>query len=608
MRGAGLRPGPRAGRHNGRVSTDGSDRPGRRLPRTHPERTRRLREALLGAQFTADGLLEVLGPAAYSALARGETVPALRATRGGGRLETLTRLFLLQQPVSRERADAALPLSDALDDGWVAWDSGGARSHTADAPIGAAAGEIPAGEPGRSQGDGPSRQFVRAAVDLRPYAGPDGQDWWIVADLGCAVGGAGGIGTRAALRDIAHRPDGDDPGAPHGPSASSASGADGDGIDPAGSPGPDVVLGVGGASTTLAGITVRTPVRRALDLGTGSGIQALHTSPHADHVTATDVNPRALECTRLTLALSGAQEAELRRGSLFTPVADEEPYDLIVSNPPFVISPGARLTYRDAGMSGDDLCRSLVERSAGMLADGGYCQLLANWEHRDGEDWRERLRGWVPAGCDAWIVQREVQDVAQYAELWLRDAGDHLADPAAYAARYDDWLAEFERRGTTGVGFGWITLRKSDAREPSVLVEEWPHPVEQPLGDEIRAHFERQDFLRATDDAALLDCRFVLADEVVQEQVGPPGAEDPEHVVLRRNRGMRRATKVDTVAAGFAGVCDGQLPAGRILDAIAQLVGEDPVQLRDRTPAAIRQLMEQGFLAPAEAQPEGPYS
>jgi hypothetical protein len=123
--------------------------------------------------------------------------------------------------------------------------------------------------------------------------------------------------------------------------------------------------------------------------------------------------------------------------------------------------------------------------------------------------------------------------------------------------------------------------------------------VEQPLGETIRAHFERLDYLREHDDAALLDSRFKLVPEVVQEQVGLPGAEDPEHVVLRQHRGMRRATKVDTVGAGFAGVCDGSLSAGRILDAIALLVGEDPVLLRVRTPAQIRLLVEQGFLEPA---------
>ncbi|MCI0383703.1 methyltransferase [Streptomyces sp. CNQ085] len=519
-----------------------------RLPTPGPALPR-LRDAFLDAGFTPDGLLELLGAPAYAALARNETVPALRATRGSGRLETLVRLFLLQRPVPRERARAALP-DDALADGWL-------RRHTAsDAEAGDAGG---------------SGDAVSATVDIRPYAGPEGLNWWIVSDLGCAVGGAGGIRT-----------------------------AEGAGTDTVGL--SRLVLGVGGASTTLAGITVRTPVARVLDLGTGSGVQALHASPHAESVTATDLNPRALRLTRLTLALSGAPEADLREGSLFEPVEGEAPYDLIVSNPPFVISPraadGARLTYRDGGMGGDDLCRTLVERSATHLADGGYCQLLANWRHIEGRDWRERLASWVPEGCDAWIVQREVQDTAQYAELWLRDAGEHLGDPAVYAAHYDAWLEEFEAGGTTGVGFGWITLRKSGTRHPSVTAEEWPHPVEQPLGGEVRAHFERRDFLRAADDAALLATRFVLADEVAQEQIGRPGADDPEYVVLRQNRGMRRATRVDTVGAGFAGVCDGSLPAGRIIDAIAQLLGEDPVGLRDRTPESIRLLVEQGFLLP----------
>ncbi|MEU9345191.1 class I SAM-dependent methyltransferase [Streptomyces sp. NPDC048278] len=491
-----------------------------------PDAAARLRTALLGSSFTADGLLDLLGAPAYAALARSETVPALRATRGDTPLETLVRLFLLQQPVPHARVAGVLPVDDLLDSGWLT----------------------------RAGGD-----EVAATVDVRPYGGPDGEDWFIVSDLGCAVGGAGGIGQR-------HE---------------------------------EVVLGVGGASTTLAGITVRTPVAAALDLGTGSGIQALHAAQHATRVTATDLNPRALHITALTLALSGAPAADLREGSLFEPVKEGETYDLIVSNPPFVISPGARLTYRDGGMSGDDLCRSLVQQAGERLNEGGFAQFLANWQHVAGEDWQDRVRSWVPRGCDAWIVQREVQDVNQYAELWLRDSGDHRGDPVEYQARYDAWLDEFEARKVKGVGFGWITLHRTGAAVPSVTVEEWPHPIEQPLGEAIRAHFDRLDYLRDHDDADLLEDHFRLAVEVVQEQVGLPGAEDPEHVVLRQHRGMRRATKVDTVGAGFAGVCDGTLSAGRILDAIAQLTGEDPVLLRDRTPAQIRLLVEQGFLEPA---------
>ncbi|MFF7635548.1 methyltransferase [Kitasatospora sp. NPDC008050] len=510
-----------------------------KLPNPDPAHLARLREALLAASYTADGCLDLLGPTGYAALARSEAVPALRATRGGTPLETLVRLFLLQQPVPHAAAAAALPVQECLADGWLE----------------------------RCPDDA---EQVRATVDVRPYAnevaGLESADSWVVSDLGCAVGGAGGIGSGGSAAGVARR---------------------------------ELVLGVGGASTTLAGLAVRRPVRAALDLGAGSGVQALHAARHAQRVTATDLNPRALAFSRLTLALSGFESTDTAEGSLFEPVGDRR-FDLIVSNPPFVISPGSRFVYRDGGMAGDQLCRSLVRGAAAHLEPGGYCQLLANWQHVKGEDWHDRLAGWVAGtGLDAWVVQREVQDVAQYAELWLRDGGDHLAPRSAYEARYNEWLDAFEAAKVEGIGFGWITLRASGADRPAVRIEEWPHPVEQPLGPHIEQWFARQDFLRAHDDAGLLDARYLLADDVVQEQVGPPGAEDPEHVVLRHNRGMRRATKVDTVGAGFAGVCDGTLTAGEILDAIARLLGEDPVVLRQRAPESLRLLLEQGFVEPA---------
>ena len=530
----------------------------------------RLRAAFLAADFTADGCLELLGATAYAALARSETVPALRVTGGGSTRETLLRLFLLQRPVPYEAAEAALPVAECLAAGWLVRDH---RDGVED------------------RGEDGHEDLVRATVDVRPYANDIAGDLaghasaaaeaWIVSDLGCAVGGAGGIG------------------------AAAGAGADPDGGGDA-VPRSELVLGVGGASTTLANITVRRPVRRVLDLGAGSGVQALHAARHGGQVVATDVNPRALHFTALTMALSGLDNVETRSGSLFEPVGDET-FDLIVSNPPFVISPSGRFTYRDGGMAGDELCAALVADAGQHLEPGGYCQLLANWQHVRGEDWRERVAGWISGtGCDAWVVQREVQDVTQYVELWLRDGGDHREPRADYDARYGAWLDAFEAAKAEGVGFGWITLRRPPTgpgpagRHPSVHIEEWPHTVEQPLGPEIERWFARQDFLRDHNDAALLAARYRLADEVVQEQVGAPGEEHPEHVILRQNRGMRRATKVDTVGAGFVGVCDGELSAGEILDAIAALIEEDPAQLRDRTPEQIRMLVEQGFLEPVD--------
>jgi methylase of polypeptide subunit release factors len=356
-------------------------------------------------------------------------------------------------------------------------------------------------------------------------------------------------------------------------------------------PADDHVVGTGGASGSLARLVVHTPVDNFLDLGTGCGVQAVHVAgrdPGA-RVTATDVNPRALELAAMSFALSGVDGAELREGSLLEPVRGRR-FDLIVSNPPFVVAPeeGPRFTYRESGMAGDDFCRRLVSEAPQYLNDGGYCQLLANWLHVDGVPWEERVGAWVD-GCDAWIVQRDVQDPAEYAELWLRDSCE--AGTPEYRARYDAWLDHFERRNVVGVGFGWITLRRSE--RPVVRVEELRHAVEEPVGAYAG---EILDGLRKGAEFSTV-CGQVLAaaDGLVQEQVGPPGAEDPERIVLRQTRRLRRAAGVGTVEAGLAGVCDGTLPLDPLLAAIAELTGAEEDQVRAHADAVLPELIADGF-------------
>ncbi len=169
---------------------------------------------------------------------------------------------------------------------------------------------------------------------------------------------------------------------------------------------PDHVLGLGGASLTLARITPRRDVGRALDLGCGAGVQLLHAARHATRVVGTDTNPRALAMTALSAALSGipAEQVDLRDGSLFGPVSDER-FDLIVSNPPFVISPSHQFTYRDAGLPGDELSRLVVRGAAAHLAPGGMAAVLGNWLHVSGEEWSERVAEWV-SGTGASGVDR----------------------------------------------------------------------------------------------------------------------------------------------------------------------------------------------------------
>jgi hypothetical protein len=398
---------------------------------------------------------------------------------------------------------------------------------------------------------------VAARLDCRPYAaeGPHDADLWVVSDL--------------------------TPGLDGSPTVVSG----------------NYVLGISAASSSLAQLTLRHDVASALDLGTGCGVQALHLAEHSDRVVATDVNPRALALARFNALLNEVEDkVEVRDSSFFDGLKDER-FDLIATNPPFVISPatGERLVYRDSGLPGDRVVEHIVREAPTHLTDGGWCQILANWVIDKDRPWDERLATWLPDGCDAFVVQREVLDPASYVELWLKDSGHHPAtggDRRQYAERYDTWLSWMEHQGIGGIGFGWINLHKTGGSPRQTELLEWPYDVEQPIAPALGAWADQV----ATAAAVTADSTLTLREDVVQETQGAAGAEDPATIVLRQQRGLRRARQVDTVVAAVVGACDGELTVGRILDAVAELLERDAASLREVYLPEIADLAREGFL------------
>jgi hypothetical protein len=357
--------------------------------------------------------------------------------------------------------------------------------------------------------------------------------------------------------------------------------------------GADHVLGISPASTSLAQLTTRAEVGSSLDLGTGCGVQALHLAAHSTTVVATDVNRRALGIAAFNAALNEVGDCvEVRDGSFFEPVRGER-FDLIATNPPFVISPatGERLVYRDSGLPGDRVVEDIVRAAPRHLTERGWCQVLANWVVERDRPWDERLAAWLDPEVEALVVQRELVDPAAYVELWLKDSGHHPAtggDPGEYRRRYDTWLSWLEEQDVEAVGFGWVNLRNGGTGRHDLW--DWPYDVEQPIAPAIAAW---ADAVSTPSDA---DARLRLREDVVQETVGPAGAEDPETIVLRQQRGFRRARTADTVVAALAGASDGDLPVGPLLDAIAQLLDRDPAETRATYLPVVRELVDEGFL------------
>ena len=366
----------------------------------------------------------------------------------------------------------------------------------------------------------------------------------------------------------------------------------------------DHVLGVGGASLTLAGLQLPTPVARGLDIGAGCGIQSLRARRDVAAVVAPDVSDRARGFTQLNALLNGVDGIEVRRGSLFEPVGGER-FDRIVSNPPFVITPRVKgvpaYEYRDGGLQGDDLVAAVVSGVGAHLAPGGVAQLLGNWEDRGARSGLDRVRQWVAASdipLDAWIVERERLDPLSYAELWIRDGGTLPGSPE-FASLIDAWLEDFAARGVTGIGFGYVLLRRPAAGAPTLArYERVPQSLDP--GTALGAHYAdalaAHDRLAALDDAGLAASVLVVGADVTEARHHLPGIESPSVIELRQGGGFARTVPADPGLAALVGASDGDLPVGALIDAIASLLEVDPAELRAELLPAVRELLFTGFL------------
>ncbi len=353
------------------------------------------------------------------------------------------------------------------------------------------------------------------------------------------------------------------------------------------------VLGVGGASTMLAQCTVRPDVDRALDIGTGCGVQALHLAGHSRQVVATDVSRRCLDLAAFNAALNQVT-LDLRQGSLLDPVAGEQ-FDLVVSNPPFVIgSPESqRHDYRDSGLDGDGLCAALVRGVADHLTEGGWCQLLANWEIADGDDWAQHPRSWVAdGGLDAWVIQRDVQDPAAYVETWLRDAGQQTSD--GYRAAYDAWMTVLDSRRVLGIGFGLITLRRGGREAPFQRFQHAAQEWVQPVAPDVERWFAVQDVFAADPSGVLLRPIRVGPDVVVEQHREVGGSEVV--TLIRRATGMAWTGPIDPFGLDVLDALDGVRPAAEAVLGAAVNQGVTPEEALAASLPVLRQLAEEGFV------------
>lgn len=547
-----------------------------KAPRLTAKQASLLRADLAQSGWGVESVEALLGPVAAAALQRELRAPALRVVRralaaGAGDVAGYKVAVLTALFMLGEPVGAAA-LETALPRTGVA----GALDIGLVVPTQSASGE----------------QLYAPAVDLRPHEAEDAHGsvrWWVASDLGELV-------TGQALA-------------------------------------PDHVLGIGRAGLTLAALTPRKPVETALDLGVGCGIQTLYLLRHVRQVVATDISARALEFTAFNVALAGVDSArvQLRQGNLLEPVAGQR-FDLIVSNPPFVITPPSvrqaglpLMEYRDAG---GPILPALVRGLEDHLNPDGVAVMLGNWEHREGTSWRTSVNQWIGKSLDAWIIQREVQDPVEYAAMWLRDGGltperSGVAFENALAA----WQEDFDSRQVSGVGMGYLVFHApvaagapsgpggaapegqaapeepaSDAAAPGAVVEPWRVLEEVPtsgqgaLGEHVAQVIAAHEALRGLDDAQVAALKLRTASGLSKEEALTP-TPVPTAPVIRQAEGFGRVIAVGMPEVALLSASDeGLLTVAQIAAAVASLTSEDPAAVLADMVAATRTFAHAGMV------------
>jgi methylase of polypeptide subunit release factors len=361
----------------------------------------------------------------------------------------------------------------------------------------------------------------------------------------------------------------------------------------------DHVLSVIPGSVTLADLTPRRPIGSTLDVGVGCGVLSLLAASHSQRVVGVDVNPRAIRFAELNLALNGISNVELRLSDVYEAVEGER-FDLIVSNPPYVVSPDAQYAFRDSGRPADSFCEDLARGAPQHLTEGGKAILLLSWVHRPDEDWTAPLRRWVDgSGCDALALHMLRHEPLGYAALWTRP---FRWDPIAYDRAIERWLENLRALRIEAISWGALVLRRREGTN-------WFGSQEAAIGS-IDAAGEQLDRMIAANDHlaelgdrdGLLGARLRLADEhrIEQTLTFHEGQGTVQQAVLRLDGGFNFSVALSRDGFQLVSLFDGR-PLDEVVDEVAARIDDATrEQLLSQTLDTASGLYKLGFLVRAD--------
>jgi methylase of polypeptide subunit release factors len=342
----------------------------------------------------------------------------------------------------------------------------------------------------------------------------------------------------------------------------------------------DIVVGPGGASKTLLHLVPRIQIASAWDLGCGSGVQAIALATHCSEVFATDVDENALRYTEASANENGLTNITVAKGSMFEPVIGKS-FDLVVSNPPFVIGQVTDLIHRESPMPADGLAEYFLENISAHLNPGGISVALLSWLETETENWEERISNWLPEDCGVWVGLRDSQTTAEYVKTWLQDAGLQADESLGTA-----WLNRLAEWNTQAIAFGWVVIRKPDesdgGSEAVHVVEDLRAADRLPAGNEV---LQQLDLFRAANEVSAATMLY-------------------GHFRATELQNWRGSIGLSALMSAIRSRCTGEKATFQVISELAIELKIDEIDLMALVFVAIKQLLGLGLLelVPEEAE------
>ena len=362
----------------------------------------------------------------------------------------------------------------------------------------------------------------------------------------------------------------------------------------------DYTMGIGQSSRMIAALAPGRPGATALDLCSGAGWGALRLAESGCVVTAADINSRAIGFARFNARLAGCGPIEFLEGDLFKPVEGRK-FDIVIANPPFVISPESTYTFRDSGLSGDSFCEHLARRMPEFLNPNGIGLMLLNWYDDGAEKSSTRPLDWLEgSGCGVWLMRSITQNPADYATRWLRDSG-HGRTPSSEAL--DRWVAYLAEIGARRIHYGFLAIHRGHGpawtRSEARKIDE----VELNCGDEVRRVVEGEAWLahHQPDDPRLLDGSYTVVN----------GIHAKTDMILDKGWGAQTIRLVSPGKLSYDGQIDefllrllalcreGKPPAAMVAELRATPHFANKPELASQIAGLVRELIRHGLLVPA---------